>query len=322
MPNRPCAGCGRGPQNFNLTLPELRQAEDRRAGIWQLLSEWLKAMTTPWTMWPFLHGPMPWCSSIRCSTTVPKGVGDKHASATVNQDPALLEPDNLHPNPEGTEVRAELIAAAKATEKANAKFLAGDWCKFCPAAAVGRCEYLTDFVMAMTMADFTDRSLGIGYAGGSLLLLALLMASLLGMAMVYGVGGIERFHALYKPLLFDVLRLPPPDARLGDASHHLALLERALHRHHDEVAALVELGLHHEQQHQELLLMDIKHVLSCNPTRVAYRPLASPPSGDDRPHDTNGAAIAPRALGHTSSATGPGRTGHPSQHDEDLWPYP
>jgi ergothioneine biosynthesis protein EgtB len=33
---------------------------------------------------------------------------------------------------------------------------------------------------------------------------------------------------------------------------------------------LVELGLHHEQQHQELLLMDIQHVLSCNPTAPAY----------------------------------------------------
>src|ERR1700722_11848202 len=32
----------------------------------------------------------------------------------------------------------------------------------------------------------------------------------------------------------------------------------------DEVADLVDLGLHHEQQHQELLLMDIKHVLSNN----------------------------------------------------------
>ncbi len=31
-----------------------------------------------------------------------------------------------------------------------------------------------------------------------------------------------------------------------------------------ETADLVTLGLHHEQQHQELILMDIKHVLSCN----------------------------------------------------------
>jgi adenosylmethionine-8-amino-7-oxononanoate aminotransferase len=53
------------------------------------------------------------------------------------------------------------------------------------------------------------------------------------------VGGIERFHALYKPLLFDVLRLPPPDARLGDASFHLAPLERMLEQRHAEIAALV-----------------------------------------------------------------------------------
>jgi ergothioneine biosynthesis protein EgtB len=34
--------------------------------------------------------------------------------------------------------------------------------------------------------------------------------------------------------------------------------------------AIVEVGCHHEQQHQELLLMDIKHVLSCNPLDPAY----------------------------------------------------
>ncbi len=32
-----------------------------------------------------------------------------------------------------------------------------------------------------------------------------------------------------------------------------------------EAAAVVELGLHHEQQHQELLLMAIKHALGVNP---------------------------------------------------------
>ncbi len=36
-----------------------------------------------------------------------------------------------------------------------------------------------------------------------------------------------------------------------------------------ELAFLVSLGLNHEQQHQELMLTDIKHVLSCNPLKPA-----------------------------------------------------
>jgi len=37
-----------------------------------------------------------------------------------------------------------------------------------------------------------------------------------------------------------------------------------------KVLELIELGCHHEEQHQELLLTDIKHVLSCNPLKPAY----------------------------------------------------
>jgi len=49
------------------------------------------------------------------------------------------------------------------------------------------------------------------------------------------------------------------------------LLDTGEHTEHTRIAELVELGTHHEQQHQELFFTDIKYSLSRNPLYPAYR---------------------------------------------------
>ncbi|MEO1583130.1 MAG: ergothioneine biosynthesis protein EgtB [Planctomycetota bacterium] len=51
----------------------------------------------------------------------------------------------------------------------------------------------------------------------------------------------------------------------------------------DDGLALVELGLSHEQQHQELLLMDVKHLFSCSPLGVSYASEGRPAPADPGP---------------------------------------
>lgn len=50
----------------------------------------------------------------------------------------------------------------------------------------------------------------------------------------------------------------------------LELLDSADEETFARIAPIVELGLHHEQQHQELLLTDLKHILASNPLNPVY----------------------------------------------------
>ena len=81
-----------------------------------------------------------------------------------------------------------------------------------------------------------------------------------------------------------LLSRPAVDA-IGAYRDHVSaaivrLIERAAGRLWEAAAPLVALGLQHEQQHQELILMDIKHVFSVNPLLPAYQapPPCAPPS--------------------------------------------
>lgn len=61
------------------------------------------------------------------------------------------------------------------------------------------------------------------------------------------VGGVERFHAMFRPLLFECLRVPVPDlyrtppgvTRENASEHYLSQLERVLREHHERIAAMV-----------------------------------------------------------------------------------
>jgi len=61
---------------------------------------------------------------------------------------------------------------------------------------------------------------------------------------------------------------------------------------------VVTLGLNHEQQHQELILTDIKHMLSCNPLGPAYLPRDERPPAKAGPLDWHAVEGGLRRVGH------------------------
>jgi ergothioneine biosynthesis protein EgtB len=77
---------------------------------------------------------------------------------------------------------------------------------------------------------------------------------------------------LSRPTLSEVLEYR---AYVDAAMQHLLQTDAV----DESVTNVITLGLHHEQQHQELLLTDIKHVFSCHPVqRAAIASLSTSPS--------------------------------------------
>ncbi len=94
---------------------------------------------------------------------------------------------------------------------------------------------------------------------------------------------------LTRPTVRDVM-----DYRRHVDEHMQRLIESA----GEDARALVTLGLNHEQQHQELLLTDVKHVFSCNPLKPAFRELpSSPRNATPELHFIDGAEGI-RSIGH------------------------
>jgi len=68
-----------------------------------------------------------------------------------------------------------------------------------------------------------------------------------------------------------LLTRPSLDRVLAYRAHVDERVQALLARDAGAFAATIELGLQHEQQHQELILTDAKHLLGANPLRPAYR---------------------------------------------------
>ncbi len=103
------------------------------------------------------------------------------------------------------------------------------------------------------------------------------------------LDGYQIFHATYAYLFnsyYEAVGARHPRPRRGLLSrptvaevyayreyvdrHMLDLIRSADTKHWGKIESLLSLGFNHEQQHQELLLTDLKHILAANPLRPAY----------------------------------------------------
>ncbi|MHB8405296.1 MAG: ergothioneine biosynthesis protein EgtB [Gammaproteobacteria bacterium] len=100
-----------------------------------------------------------------------------------------------------------------------------------------------------------------------------------------------QFNYLFNSYYYTVGDMHPRSERgllsrpgIAEVAHYRAHVDEHMHKLLDargsepELAYLTTLGLNHEQQHQELLLMDIKHLFARNPLQPRWRQLPAPVS--------------------------------------------
>ena len=101
---------------------------------------------------------------------------------------------------------------------------------------------------------------------------------------------------LTRPALSDVLAYR---RHVDDAIAHL--FQTANRSERAQFEDLAELGLHHEQQHQELILTDIKHAFSCNPLLPRYAAGQETVPGTEQPMEWLDFAGGIVPIGHSKN---------------------
>jgi ergothioneine biosynthesis protein EgtB len=87
-----------------------------------------------------------------------------------------------------------------------------------------------------------------------------------------------------------------------------------------EAAERIELGIQHEQQHQELILMDIKSIIAANAIRVPYAPPPAPGAAEPRPR--SGESDVARLLPFAGGMTRIGHEGEAFAFDNERAAHP
>ena len=111
-----------------------------------------------------------------------------------------------------------------------------------------------------------------------------------------------------------LLTRPTADEVSAYRAHVDVAVERLLESDSNELGRLLpilEIGLHHEQQHQELILTDILHAFAQNPIRPAYHPAWTDPARTAGPTRNTDPPRAPGPEG-AEIAGGIHRIGHES----------